>query len=132
MALTQQATERYAPGEDISCVATAAITAERFVVISAAHNKSLGENIKVAQATVSGVAVFGVAMYDAAIGDVVKIRPISGGSVMGVYAGAALTAGQEIQTDAAGKAIPLAAGKSCGMAVNDAAINTTADVSLGR
>lgn len=130
MTLTQQAKEFYAPGADVTAIVTAPVVRERFVKITATRAK--GENIRVAHCG-AGEAAIGVARFDApVIGDLVGVRFVGAGSVIGVTAGAAITAGQEVQSDANGQAIPLAAGKSLGIAVATAAVNETAQIALGR
>lgn len=88
---------------------TATVRGKRFVAVSG--NLQTDNNVAVAEAG-SGVAAFGVAGYDGATG--AKIPVITGNQIVPVLAGAALTAGQEVQSDAQGRAIPLAAGKSLG------------------
>jgi hypothetical protein len=98
----------------IPCKASAAVTGGRFVKISATVEATDGNPV-VAHAG-AGEKVFGVAMHDAAIGAFVTVaRP---GDVMPVTSGAAVAAGAEVQSDANGKAITLAAGKSAGIAIN--------------
>lgn len=88
---------------------TATVRGKRFVVVSG--NLQTDNNIAVAEAGAGGAA-FAVSGYDGATG--AKIPLISGNQIVPVTAGAALTAGQEVQSDATGRAIPLAAGKSLG------------------
>lgn len=124
----------YDSGEDITGFCTAAVTGKRFVKVSGARTGGGpvsddigGGNVKVAPAG-AGDKVFGVATYDAAINSLVPVARAN--KVMPVLAGAALTAGQEVQSDALGKAIPLAAGKAAGLVIDDAASGAEAQVSL--
>lgn len=111
------------PGEDFTGHATAAITGKRFLVISGARTSGPGlsatadgGNYRVAQAG-AGAHAIGVSKYDAALNG--KVGVTSGG-IVPVTAGAAITAGTAVQSDANGQAIPLAAGIKLGVAMNDA------------
>lgn len=64
----------------------------------------------------AGEAVIGASIVDAAKGEVLEI---ANGIVM-VEAGAAITAGSEVQSDANGKAIPLDQGTVAGIAMTNA------------
>jgi hypothetical protein len=89
-----------------------------------------GGNLPQVAQCVAGDRAFGVAGFDGAnAGDVIPV--INGpGIVVPMNAGAAITAGQEVQSDANGDAIPLAAGKSNGMALSGAGLGTTVYVRL--
>lgn len=129
----------FEPGERITAAATAPVVSGKFVKVTAdmqsqpalniAAPLTGGNLIQCAQA-VAGDKAFGVAGYDAAaIGDSFPV--LNGpGMVVPMVAGAAITAGQEVQSDAAANPIPLAAGKSNGMAVNSAANGATVYVRL--
>ena len=52
------------------------------------------------------------------------------GWIVPVTAGATLTAGQEVQTDATGQAIPFAAGVKAGYVLNGAASGADAEIAL--
>jgi hypothetical protein len=129
-------------GERITCAVTAAVTGGRFVKISGdiqggplldlstpTSPLTGGNLLKVAQC-VAGDKAFGVAAYDGAtVGDPIPV--LNGpGYVVPMVAGAAITAGQEVQSDANGQPIPLAAGKSNGMAVSGAGNGATVYVRL--
>jgi hypothetical protein len=112
------------PGEDFSGHATAAVTGARFLAISGDRTSgpglsstAEGANYRVAHCG-AGLRAIGVSMYDAPING--KVGILAGG-IVPVLAGAAITAGQEVQSDATGQAIPLAAGKSLGVAMAGAA-----------
>ncbi|MBB4853755.1 hypothetical protein HNP40_001135 [Mycobacteroides chelonae] len=116
----------YAPGADITAQATAAVTARRFVAISG--DRVPGGNIAVAPAP-AGARSFGVAAHDGATGQLVTV--VRGASrVVKVAAGAAITAGAEVEVGAAGKAIAKASGIAVGYAVTGAANHTDAEISL--
>lgn len=128
------------PGLDVTGQATVAITGKRFVRISAARSYKFnqlagtadGNNYKVAPATAGGYA-FGVAKYD---------QPTVNGKVgvaragiVTVTAGATITAGQRIMSDATGQAVPWTSAASeanaaLGYAVDDAASGTDAEIAL--
>lgn len=113
----------YDAGEDITCHCEAAVTGKRFVAISdpmqagfaGLASTSAGGNPVVSPAG-AGVKAFGVATYDAAIG--AKVPVMRGHKVVPVTSGAAITAGAEVESDATGRAITLAAGKALGIALN--------------
>lgn len=120
----------YEPGTNITCIATTAIAAGTFVSVTA--TRAVGANISVGT-TGAGLAAFGVALYNAAIGELLGVKPISNGGVVGVTAGSGgVTFGQEVQSDAAGMAVAFSTGKICGMAVNTAAAAALVQVNLGR
>lgn len=78
----------------------------------------------------SGEAVLGVCGWDLATGDVGKVYTRGHGNVLPIIAGAAITAGQEVQTDANGAAIPLAAGNAVGYALDSAASAADCEILL--
>jgi|SRR6187431_351122 len=106
------------PGEDIPFHASAAVTGKRFVKISGNRQSgpglsatAEGSNYQMAQA-VAGDRAAGVAAWDVPING--KGNCIQQG-IVPVTSGAAIAAGAEVQSDANGKAITLAAGKSLGI-----------------
>lgn len=109
----------YQPGAGITGKASAAITGKRFVKISGARtggpalSADLANVHTVAQAG-AGERAIGVAAHDIASGSLGPLHT-QPGIVVPVTSGAAITAGAEVQADASGKAIPLAAGKSLGV-----------------
>lgn len=115
----------YRPGNDVTCVTTAAVTGKTFVAQSAAMTTGL---ISVAPATAAG-AVFGVASYDAASG--ARVAVIRGSkSIVPVTAGGTIAYGAEVEVGAGGKAVTLAAGVAVGVAVSAGANNADVYVSL--
>ncbi|NKY17528.1 capsid cement protein [Tsukamurella spumae] len=114
----------YAPGADVTAQATAAITARRLVFISA--NRASGGNLSVAHAPAGG-RVFGVAVDDATVGDLVGVAR---DGVLRVTAGAAITAGAEVEVGAAGKAITKNTGTAIGYAVTNAVTDGIAEIAL--
>jgi hypothetical protein len=79
-----------------------------------------GGNILAPALPTAGGEVSGVATWDVASGGkVVIIR--GAGTMVPVTAGAAITAGQELQCDATGRAIPVASGRRVGKAHTAAA-----------
>lgn len=128
------------PGQDITGEVTAAIIGKRFLRISAARaykfnqlaGSASGNNHKVAAAIAGGPSV-GVSKYD---------QPVVGGKVgiaragiVVLTAGAAITAGQRIMSDATGQAVPWAtaageANVALGYATDDAANGTDVEVAI--
>ncbi|HNP57509.1 MAG TPA: DUF2190 family protein [Gordonia sp. (in: high G+C Gram-positive bacteria)] len=109
----------YAPGADVTCTATAAITARRFVGVSG--NRSARGNIAVATATAAARA-FGVARNDAATGELVGI--------VRVTAGGTIAAGADVEVGADGKAVTKASGIPVGYAVTGATNNAVVELAL--
>lgn len=109
------------PGEDLSCRASAAVTGKRFVKVSGARTSGPGlsataeGSVYQAQQCVAGDRALGVSSWDAALNEI--FTAIVGG-VVPVNSGAAIAAGAEVQSDANGNAITLAAGKSLGICMN--------------
>jgi hypothetical protein len=85
---------------------------------------------QVIQCSVSGEAALGVCAHDLATGDVGSVFKFGIGHIVPIVAGANITAGQEVQTDATGKAIPLASGKALGYAVDSASSGADAEIAL--
>jgi hypothetical protein len=118
----------YQPGQAITAKAEAAVTGKRFVAIS--HDKDpgadavpgesvLGGNI-VCSPCGAGLRAFGVADRDAAIN--AKFVVLGPGHTVPVRAGTGgVTAGDEVESDGTGQALPLDAGVSAGIAINTAA-----------
>ena len=109
--------------------ASTAVTGKRFVSISGAR---VDGNPRVAHAAGSAtVRAVGVAAYDAASG--AKVTVYSGpGIVMPVTAAGAITAGQDVYSDAQGRATatqPTGA-RPAGVALDDAADGTDAVIKL--
>src|SRR4051812_17507385 len=104
MAATTEATVYYEPGRHVTCIADAAIVAGTFVKVAATRT-TLGDNIHVTTCGAAGAA-FGVALYSqATVGGLVSIQPLSGGGCVGVTVGTGgVTFGQEVESDASGKA----------------------------
>lgn len=116
----------YDPGADITALATATVTARRFLAISG--NRSSGGNISVAPATAAG-RTCGVAGNDAAPGELVRL--VRGASrVVKVTASGAIAAGAEVQVGANGDAATKAAGVAVGYAITGAADGADAEISL--
>lgn len=124
--------------EDITAHATGAVVGKTFAAISGPLPNPLDitstalpttydpGNIQVATCG-AGLKAVGVFAYDQVSGGTV---PLKRGKVVPVTAGANITAGQEVQSDAAGKAIPLASGKALGIAWDSALSGADALISL--
>lgn len=128
-------------GTRLPCQASAAVGGKRFVKPSGprlsgpmipataqvgSSDPTDGGRIQAAQC-VAGDPSIGVASFDAAITE--GFTAISEG-VVPVVAGAAIAAGQRVQADANGAAIPLAAGIALGIAVDAAASGADAQIKL--
>lgn len=118
----------FKPGDDFTGLATGAITGKRFVELDAAATAWAPEGLRataipnvppVKQVGTSGNRPLGVAQRDHASGE--KTGIFSGNCIVPVTAGAAVAAGAQVQSDASGRAITLAAGVSAGIALNAAA-----------
>lgn len=109
--------------DTITCHAEAAVVGCRLVSISGPR---VDGNPQVSH-TAAGEEAFGVASRDKGAGE--KVMVIRKG-IVGVTAGVALTAGQDVQSDANGQAIVLAAGVRAGTVVDDAGIGTIALIAL--
>lgn len=114
---TNESIPVFEPADRISAYCTAAVTGKTFVDISAdIPGGPIGtENIRVAQCA-AGAKPVGVACYDGAIADIIPLHTDHSAILM--PAGAAITAGQEVQCDATGRPIPLAAGRPAGKALS--------------
>jgi hypothetical protein len=130
----------YDEGDEITGYCTAAVTGMTFVKISGARQPGgpnlvggaitdsvVGGNVSIAPAG-AGDKVFGVAVYDQVLGNLVPV--FRSPKVMPVTAGAALTAGVEVQSDGNGNAIPAASGKAAGLALDACASGGIAQISL--
>jgi hypothetical protein len=130
------------PGQDFTGQATAAVTGKRFVKISGARTNKFnvlgttadGNNYKVAPCA-AGQQAIGVAKYDQpTVGSKVGV---AAAGVCTVTAGAAITAGQTVMSDATGQAIPWAqsgaypnTNVALGVAMDDCANGADAEIAL--
>ncbi len=115
---TNEAVAYSDPGNDLTCYASTAVIGRRFVRVTgnkgvasqALATDGLGGNIPVALAT--GAALqkpLGVATYDqASTGTTAKVPVMRGKKVVPVESGAAMTAGELVQSDGTGRAITYA------------------------
>ncbi|KRE27927.1 hypothetical protein ASG82_16435 [Mycobacterium sp. Soil538] len=115
----------YAPGEDITAVATTPVVAQRFVGIS---GNRVNGNVAVAPAAAAG-RIFGVAATDAPVNGLVRVAR-GAGRVVRVTATGAIAAFAEVQVGANGTATALAAGKAVGYAITAAVDTGEAQISL--
>jgi len=121
------------PSDTWTAKASGAVSGKRFVKIGATRTGGGGEgaagattvgvglstdleNLPVVKRTVAKDKAVGVAGWDAADKAEVKIYSRGAGIRLPVTSGAAITAGEEVESDAEGRAIPLAAGAALGMA----------------
>lgn len=121
------------PGQDLSAKASAAVTGKRFVKVTGNRTSGPGlaatgeGSVYTMGPNTAGVRAAGVAAWDAALGEIFNV--ICAG-VVPVTAGAAITAGQEVESDATGQAIPLASGKALGVALSGASSGQDAEIML--
>jgi hypothetical protein len=120
--------------DEITCAVASgqSVTGGRFVspsggfqsspLLNATTPATDGGNIQIAQ-TGAAARALGVASMDA--GSTEKVMVYTGRFVIPMIAGANITAGQEVESDAAGKPIPLASGRPNGIAVSTATSGNT-------
>lgn len=118
-----QAFEVFSSDKATTCKASGAIPGKRFVKVVAGGTF---QQPKVALCG-AGEQAFGVSGWTVADGETVTIQHIN---TWTVTAGTNLTAPLQIQSDAAGKAIALAAGVRVGTLYQDAVLNADAAVRL--
>jgi uncharacterized protein DUF2190 len=131
----------FEPADDLTAAVTAAVTAGKFVKnsgslqggplldLSGPTTPLVGGNLMQVAQCVAGDKAVGVSKWDApAVGDVVGL--FTGNQVIPMTAGAAITAGVEVQSDANGNPITLAAGRPNGLAVSTAANAATVYIKL--
>lgn len=129
----------YTPAFDLPVQVTAAVLGKRFMKISAARTSGPGlattadgGNYKVATCGAGQIGI-GVSKYDqSVIGGKCGLHRIG---IVPVVAGANLTAGQDVMSDAAGAAVPWTsaaseANKRLGTAVNDCLSGADAEIAL--
>lgn len=83
---------------------------------------------QIIECSVSGEQALGVLGWDLATGQVGTVYKHGIGHILPVVCGANITAGQEVQTDAQGRAIPLASGKSLGIALDSASSGADCEI----
>lgn len=121
-------TPYFDPGQQVTARATAAVTGGTFVAISAdLADDDAGALLGAGSepqgypsvAPAAGVKALGVATKDADTDESVPV--VRTGAIVPVIAGNAITAGAQVETNAAGRAIPLAAGVAVGHALSTVA-----------
>lgn len=133
----------YDQGDELTAFCTAAVGGKTLVAISAARqaggpnwspqanltsgDPTSGGNVSIATCG-AGAKHFGVAAYDQTTGNLVTVYRAP--KVVPIVAGAAIAFGQEVQSDANGHVIPLAAGKAVGLALDAAASGADAQIAL--
>lgn len=112
---------RFKPGENVPAFCTAAVLAGRFVAVSGP--KTARGDYSIAHAG-AGVRPFGVAERDSGpttdpdTSWTRRVNVVRPGAIARVVCGAAVAAAAEVQSDANGQAITLAAGAAAGRAMN--------------
>lgn len=124
---------------DITVQASAAVTGKRFVAPSANRTGGPGlstsaTNVYVVAHAAAAAKPAGVSVYDAPSGGLLGIIGTPG-RIVPVTAGAAITAGQQVEVGTAGQAVPLAVapatpGQAAGLAMTGAAIGAAAEIKL--
>jgi len=115
--------EVFSDNRAVTAKATGAITGSTFVKIVAGGTF---QQPKVSTCG-AGEQAFGVAGWDAADGETLTVHQLGTHTVK---AGAALTAPVQVESNATGRAIPLATGKRLGQVYQDAANGADAAVRL--
>ena len=115
----------FRPGDQITVLATGAVTGSTFVDVSATRDTATGL-VKVNTAS-SAAAAFGVASADIASGE--KGSVIREGVVF-VTAGGSITAGAQVEVGSSGKAVALASGVAVGKALETGSNNNPVLVAL--
>lgn len=135
------------PAATFTARCSAAVTGKRFVVVSGDRTGGGGggaegsvtvgvglstdaENVYKIKQAGAKVAVVGVSGWDAASGAETKVFGRGHGTILPVTAGAAIAAGVEVESDAEGKAITLAAGIAVGQCMTKAAEGKDAEILL--
>lgn len=128
----------YEPGSRVTGRAFgAAVIGKRFVKVAGKKDPgsrgldpgATGGNILIAPAAAADAATFGIAEHDAAVGKTTTV--LRGGFVVPVTAGVAITAGNLINSGAAGKAAVAADLTTAkGIALSDAAVDEDCVVAL--
>lgn len=114
----------------ITCTPSAAVTGKRFVSISGDRN---ADGTYTVAPTANAGKALGVAAWDAGIGGKVTVVTINSGDIVPVRAGAALTAGASVMSDATGQAIVATTGATgLGIVMTGCASGADAQIMLSR
>ena len=105
----------FRPGRDVTGQPSAAVTGKRFVKIS--DDRDANSGLFTIAPSAAGSRPFGVAAYDAAIGEPV---PVIREGIVPVQAGATITFDQALEVGADGKAVPSSTGVVVGKAISGA------------
>jgi hypothetical protein len=121
--------------DDLTCRATTAVVGKTFVDISGNRTSGPllnaatdGSNYLIAPCA-AGARGLGVASYDGAIGDFVRVQ-IRPGRIAQVTAGGTIAAGAEVEVTTGGKVITFASGIKVGKCLNGAVNNGDAEIRL--
>jgi hypothetical protein len=122
----------FTPADDVTCAASAAIGAGKFVKISADMQASpilavgtplVKGNLMVVAQCVAGDKAFGVSKWDASGADEV-LGVFSGGQVVPMTAGGSITAGNKVMSDASGNPVAWTSAASEANNANGIAVST--------
>ena len=125
MSFQNPARDLYNDGSDITCRADTAVTGKTFAAVAGPRV----DNLVTIGTAPAGARAAGVVKYDAAADDLVGLARGSG-RVITVTAGGAITAGDDVQVGAGGRAIKATDGVVVGYAVDTATNGTDVPVSL--
>lgn len=118
----------YEPGGEFTVRCTAAVFGKRFLMVDAADaapwapeglKSTASANVVPAKQATAGAKVIGVAQRDAQSGSLVTTMAVPG-MVVPVTSSAAVNPGDEVQSDAVGKAVVVSTGKPAGIALSKA------------
>ena len=115
-------------GERVTCTPSSAVTGKRLVSISGNNNADGSYTIA---PTGAGAKAFGVACWDAAVGQKVTVITVASGQVVPILASGAIAAGASVKPGAAGVVVTAtAADRAIGICITGAADATDAMIHL--
>lgn len=109
--MSPQSVAKFPTAPPVTCHAAVALIGARFAAVPT--GAPTGSNPTIPGYPAAGGRVFGVVVQDCTAGSKVGVHT-SDGTVTPVLSGAAIPAGSAVQSDATGRAIPLAAGSPAG------------------
>lgn len=116
------------PGERVTCIASAAVTGKHLVSISGERNAN---GLYTVAHTGAGGKAFGVACWDAAIGERVTVITVPSGQIVPITASGVIAAGASVKPGAAGVVVSASAtDRSCGICLAGAVDGADAIIQL--
>lgn len=113
----------------LTCTPSTAVIGKRFV--SLAGDRQADGTYTIAPSANAGKAL-GVACWDAGVGAKVTVVSVDAGDIVPVRAGAALTAGASVMSDATGQAIVATGAAALGICMTGCASGADAQIKLSR